>query len=251
MRAIGGLAYLFIALAAGSSAAWAGPPFRTDDPEPVEYRRWEFNGFSQSTHVRGDTSGALPGVEVNYGAVPDVQLHILAQAGFDKPSSGAWRSGFGDTEFGVKYRFVQEDPAGWRPMVAIFPAIDLPTGDADRHLGTGHTHAFLPLWVQKSFGAWTTYGGGGYWINPGEGNKNYWFAGWEVQRKLTGQLTLGGEIFHQTANVVGGRDSTGFNLGGIYDVTDNHHLLLSAGRGLQNATETNEFTYYVAYQFTF
>src|SRR5579864_1055972 len=125
MRAIRRLAYLFSALASGSSVAWAGPPFRTDDPEPVEYQRWEFNGFSQATHVRGDTSGALPGVEVNYGAVPDVQLHILAQAGFDKPSGGRWHSGFGDTEFGVKYRFVQEDPAGWRPMVGIFPAIDV------------------------------------------------------------------------------------------------------------------------------
>ena len=26
----------------GQIVAWAGPPFVTDDPEPVEYRHWEF-----------------------------------------------------------------------------------------------------------------------------------------------------------------------------------------------------------------
>ncbi len=72
-----------------------------------------------------------------------------------------------------------------------------------------------------------------------------------MQRKITEQLTLGGEVFHQTANVVGGADTTGFNLGGIYDITENHHILFSAGRGVQNAGTTNEFSFYVGYQLTF
>jgi hypothetical protein len=55
----------------------------------------------------------------------------------------------------------------------------LPTGNENRGLGAGHVRAFLPVWVQKSFGEWTTYGGGGYWINQDDnlGDKNYWFAG--------------------------------------------------------------------------
>lgn len=251
MRAIRCVPCLFLALVVGGSAAWAGPPFRTDDPEPVEYQHWEVYAFSAATHVKGDTAGILPGVEINYGAAPDLQLHVIASLAFDKPSGGGWRSGPGDTEFGVKYRFVQEDEDGWRPMIGVFPLLEAPTGDSNRGLGTGHTHAFLPVWVQKSFGDWTTYGGGGYWINPGAGNKNFWFTGWEVQRKITDQLTLGGELFHQTADIVGGKDGTGFNLGGFFDFSKNHHLLFSAGRGIQNATDTNQFSYYVAYQLTF
>jgi hypothetical protein len=46
-------------------------------------------------------------------------------------------------------------------------------------------------------------------------------------------------------------DSTGFNLGGFYDFTEHHHLLFSAGRGIQHATETNEFSWYLGYQYTF
>ncbi len=232
-------------------SAIAGPPFRTDDPEPVEYQHWEVYSFSQAVHVRGDSSGILPGVEVNYGAAPDLQLHLIAPLAFDKPSGENWKFGYGDTELGVKYRFIQEDENGWRPMVGIFPILEVPTGNAQRGLGAGHAREFLPIWVQKSFGDWSSYGGCGYWINPGAGNRNFWFSGWQVQRKITEQLTLGGEIFHQTADTVGGKDSTGFNVGGFYDFTENHHLLFSVGRGIQHATDTNQFSYYIAYQLTF
>jgi hypothetical protein len=37
---------------------------------------------------------------------------------------------------------------------------------------------------------------------------------WLLQKKVTEKLTLGGEIFHQTAATVDGVDSTGFNFGG-------------------------------------
>jgi hypothetical protein len=35
---------------------------------------------------------------------------------------------------------------------------------------------------------------------------------------------------------LGSKDTTGFNLGGTYDFDQNHHLLFSAGRALQNAS---------------
>jgi hypothetical protein len=236
---------------ASAGPAKAGPPFRTDDPEPVDYQHWEVYAFSVGTRVHGDTSGLLPGIEVNYGAAPNLQLHVAMPLAYDSPSGGGTQFGYGDTELGAKLRLVDEDENGWRPMVGIFPMLELPTGNVRRGLGAGHTREFLPVWIQKSFGDWTTYGGGGYEIKPGTGNKNFWFAGWYLQRKVTDQLSLGGEMFHQTADSVGGRDSTGFNLGGIYDVTEHHHLLFSAGRGIQNARYTNEFSYYLGYQLTF
>ena len=69
-------------------------------------------------------------------------------------------------------------------------------------MGNGKTQVFVPVWIQKEFGKWTTYGGGGYWFNPGEGNRDYWFAGWEVQRKLTEKFTAGLEIQFRTADTV-------------------------------------------------
>lgn len=46
------LGLLSVALLA--STANAGPPFRTDDPEPVDYQHWEFYSFSTGTHVSDD-----------------------------------------------------------------------------------------------------------------------------------------------------------------------------------------------------
>lgn len=58
-----------------NACAFAGPPFRTDDPEPVEYQRWEFTTFAQGTHVSGDTSGTFPGFNI------DEHNHMLFSAG--------------------------------------------------------------------------------------------------------------------------------------------------------------------------
>jgi len=234
-----------------SCPALAGPPFITDDPEPVDLGHWEVYGFSAGTHIQGDTSGTLGGVEVNYGAAPNLQLHIIVPLAFDSPNHDPMQIGIGDVELGVKYRFINAGENDWWPQVAIFPLIEVPTGDAQRGLGSGQTREFLPVWLQKDFGDWTTYGGGGLWNNPGPGNQNYWFIGWLLQRQVTKSLAIGTEIFHQTASTIGGRDTTGFNIGGIYDFNDHYHLLLSGGRGLQNAALANQFSYYLAIQSTF
>ena len=239
-----------LAALASSAPAFAGPPFITDDPEPVDLGHWEVYGFSAGRHVQGDTGGTLTGVEVNYGAAPNLQLHLIVPLAFDSPSGGPTVVGLGDIELGAKYRFI--DPSGddWWPQVGTFPLIEVSTGNAQRGLGAGHVREFFPIWIQKDFGKWTTYGGGGYWNNPGAGNRNYWFMGWLLQRQVTEHLALGGEIFHQTADAVGGDQITGFNVGGVYDIADNYHLLFSSGRGLQNSTTTNEFSYYLAIQWT-
>jgi hypothetical protein len=232
-----------------------GPPFLTDAPEPVEFGHWEINNYVSSVWAKGTSIAAAPGSDINYGILPNVQAHVnVSMAASATDGIGA---GYGpaDLELGVKYRFVDAKPEDWYPQIAIFPFLELPTGDASRGLGTGSTHVFLPIWVQKNFGKWTTYGGGGYWINPGPDNRNYWYAGWTLLRQVTDSLQLGGEIYHQTRSnlsapgspgfPMGIQDATGFNLGGTYDFDQTYHLLFSAGRGLEH-TGSNEFSGYLA-----
>jgi hypothetical protein len=234
------------------NAATAGPPFLTDDPEPVDYQHYEFYTFSQGTHVSGDTSGVGLAWEFNYGLIPNGQFHVIAPMAFDSPAGSPAQFGYGDTELGFKYRFLQEDDKGWRPMVGVFPLVEIPTGDQGSGLGAGHARLYLPVWIQKSFGDWTTYGGGGYWINHGGGtiDQDYWFFGWLLQKQVTKTLVIGGELYHETANTIGGEDTTGFNVGAVYDFDDHNHLLVSAGRALQNASETNLYSWYLGYQIT-
>jgi hypothetical protein len=242
---------LALTLSLPQDPAVAGPPFRTDDPEPVEIGHWEIFEFSTATRNTGDISGTLSGIDANFGAAPGLQLHAALPIAFDKPDDGGLVTGSGDSEVGFKYRFMTEDDAGWRPQAAIYPAIDFPTGSAARNLGTGHTHAFLPLWLQKSLGDWTSFAGAGYWINPGIGNLNYWYMGWAVQRPVAKNLSLGGELFHQTAATVGSKAQTGFDLGLTYDLSEHYHLMASAGRGILRPSATNNFSYYLSLQLTF
>ena len=254
--------FLLLSLALISGPALAGPPFVTDDPEPVDYQHFEINTAMQGTYTKDGRAGNWPNMDINYGLAPDVQFHVNLYAPFAKESGQSFHFGYGDTEVGVKYRFIEEDEEGWQPQVAIYPAIDFPTGDFHDALGAGHRRIFLPVWAQKSFGDWTTFGGGGYWINNhADTDKNYWFMGWAILRKFGEDWTLGGEIFHQTADLTGvpvdggtgtsARASTGFNLGGYYNFNDENHIIFTFGRGLQNVEETNKFSYYVGYQLGF
>ena len=226
--------------------AVAGPPFLTDDPEPVEYRHWEVYLATQYMHDRDQDSATLPHIEVNYGIMPNVQIHLIAPLIYMKPEGSGSQYGYGDTELGIKYRFIQE--TDHIPQVGIFPLVELPTGNSNEGLGNGKTQYFLPVWLQKSWGPWTTYGGGGYWINPGEGNRDWWQFGWLIQRDINKALTLGTELYYKTANSSNGNDAAGYTCGAIINLTENHHVLLSIG---QDINGPDYLWAYIGYQLTF
>jgi hypothetical protein len=119
-------------------AALAGPPFTTDDPEPVTYRHWEFYVASQNTKSADGWSGTAPHFEVNYGAISNLQLHLIAPLAYDAPAQGTRQYGYGDTEVGVKYRFIQETDVS--PQVGLFPLLEIPTGSAHRGVEGMLTH---------------------------------------------------------------------------------------------------------------
>ena len=181
------LAALFL-LVCFQKNSFAGPPFFTDDPEPVEYKHGEAYVASIFTSDKNGKFGTLPHAELNYGIWPDFQAHIITPFAFSHPNGMPTSYGYGDTELGLKYRFVQEGK--YQPQIGTFPLIELPTGDAKYGLGNGKAQVFIPLWLQKSCGPWTTYGGGGYWFNQGEGNKDWIFLGWLLQRDFSEKLTL-------------------------------------------------------------
>ena len=87
--------------------AEAGPPFVTDDPEPVKQGHWEINIATQSQWTRDEQSGFLLGADINYGQSEDVQLHMGLPWAFNR-TDGVLSGGYGDTELGVKWRPIHE-----------------------------------------------------------------------------------------------------------------------------------------------
>jgi hypothetical protein len=220
---------LVLTAALWSSSVRAGPPFLTDDPEPTDTGHWEiYAPLFEATGSGRDFEGSL-GAEINYGAVENVQVTIGLPAAYRHDAQG-WHGGAGDLEASVKYRFYHNERAGLQ--VAFFPGVTLPT--ASRGLGAGHVTALLPVWAQKDFGPWSVFGGGGYAINPGAGNRDYATAGVALTRRFGDRLLLGVEAERQGADAVGGRASTSLGIGAIYDLPGPFRLLASVGPAFED-----------------
>jgi hypothetical protein len=232
-----------------SAFAGAGPPFQTDDPEPIDFRNYEFYTFGSLDSTPTETDTAAPAVEFNWGALPNVHLHVIIPVAAIFPSNNPSAApadntprtaGLGDIETGIKYRFVQETKH--RPMIGTFVMFELPSGNADHGLGVGKVWYKLPLWIQKSFGPWTTYGGGGETVfNHVPGYRNYPFAGWLVQRDLGKQWTLGTEVFYHGPEGFAtplNAPATLLDVGGYYKFRDpGFQLLFCYGHTVVGRTE--------------
>jgi hypothetical protein len=216
--------------------AFAGPPFLTDDPEPVPFEHWEFYSFSTIDATHDNTGGVGPAFEFNMGALPDLQLHLVLPLAYASPADAPSNYGMGDWELGLKYRFMQE--TDHRPQVGIFPMLEIPAGDADRGLGNGQAWWKLPVWLQKSWGPWTTYGGGGYAVNPAPGQHNYCFGGWFLQRNFGEMLTLGGEVFAQGLSSDAAGSFAVVNAGGFFKITPNLQVLFAGGYSVAGDVHT-------------
>jgi hypothetical protein len=227
--------------------AWAGPPFITDDPEPVAYQHWEINSGISKTWRNGSSSAAIPGIDINYGASPNLQLHAQPRYSYERDDNGR-HVGLDDTEVGVKYRFFQFRRGDNEFMAGIYPMYQVATGATRLGPDRGMGQVFLPVWAQASNDRWTVYGGAGYRINPGVGNRNSVFAGTTALYRVTQSLQLGGELFHESPDAVGGSGAAGFNVGGSLNIAKGLNLLFSMGKGLTNVADTNQKSAYVALQ---
>ncbi len=241
-------ALILLMLLALAKPIFAGPPFQTDDPDPVDFRHYEFYvfGADDGTPVENDPIG--PAAEFNWGALPRLQIHVVFPLGAIMPSNnpkflpggmGAGAYGITDTEFGAKYEWFKETK--YRPMIGTFTMIEIPTGSYSKGLGVGTPWFKLPLWMQKSWGPWTTYGGGGYEIVPRTQYNNFAYEGWLVQRDLGKKWTLGAEVFHHGAEGYATpqiRATTLIDAGGYYYFRNpGFQLLFAYGHSVAGFTE--------------
>lgn len=236
-RLLGGLA-LSLALV---GPAVAGPPYVTDDPQPTDLGHWEIYTFASGVHTPGDTSGEA-GIDLNYGAAPNLQLTAVLPAGYDISDSS--HAGAGVVELAAKYKFVRQETSG--VDLAVFPRVFVPSPEA--RFGPRHVNLFLPVWAEKDFGPWSVFGGGGYTFNPGGQNRNFWTSGLAVTRAVGERLSLGGEVFHQSPDSVEARAFTGVNLGATWRLAPHWVLMAAGGPGVQNAREQGQYDFYLALQ---
>jgi len=213
-----------LALAVTASPAFAGPPYLTDDPVPTDTAHWEIYGFTAGEGHKS-TLDADVGFDFNYGPIDGVQLTATLPLSFSHTPLDGWRGGTGDVEIGVKYRFFHGEKNGL--SAAIFPRAILPTAS---HSPGEKTRFLLPLWLGKDFANGTSlFGGGGYMINPGAGNRDFWQAAVALTHDFSEKVSVGGEVALQGPDTVGGTTQTRAGVGSIVKLSDHHALLFSGG----------------------
>lgn len=239
---------LILILTASKAWAQAGPPFQTDDPTPVDLGHYEAYvfGTADGTPVEMDTIS--PGFEFNWGAIPNIQLHVIFPLGAILPSNkpiyapaGTGPSAFGaeDMELGVKYGFIKQTKH--RPQIGSFTMFEIPTGSYSKGLGVGKVWYKLPLWVEKEFGPWSLVGGLGYTVVPQSQYLNYLYGGYLVKRVVSEKLELSAEIFSHAREGLAApqtQASTLIDAGGYYHFkSPGLQLLFAYGHSVAGQTE--------------
>jgi hypothetical protein len=207
---------------------YAGPPFHTDDPEPVAFHHWEAYLFATTDRAKDGHTYQAPAWELNTGAAPNLQLHLVIPLGYFRAPGERGAYGLGDVETGIKYRFVNETSI--RPQIGIFPMLEVPSGSVSRGLGNGKAWTRLPVWIQKNIDGWTTYGGAGWIINTASGMRSHPFGGWLLQRAINKRITLGGEVYAEGTQGLNLPAFAILTLGGYYNVNEHFSILFNAGR---------------------
>jgi hypothetical protein len=244
-RAAAGAAGLLL-LAALAPAAHAGPPYVSDDPQPTDYRHFEIYAFTEGLRTEQGTSGAA-GVDFNYGAGPDLQLTAVLPRAYARPRDAPAPSGLGNIELAAKYRFAHQHDSGWD--IAFFPRLFLPS--ASNAVGARHASVLLPIWLERDWGGWSSFGGGGCALNHGGDSRNYCLASWALAYQLRPNLQVGAELVYQSADTYGMPSALGAGAGIRYDLSKTYHLLAYAGPGLRDPADTDRYSWYASILFTF
>ena len=225
--------------------ALAGPPYTTDDPEPTDTGHYEIYFFGEGASSRDGRDGSA-GIDFNYGAAENLQLTATLPIAWNAPAGGGGATGLGNVELAVKYQFLHQREAG--VDAAFFPRVFLPAGSSA--VGENHASLLLPLWLQRSSGAWTVFGGGGCEIHRGGDSRDFCMLGTALTYQVNERFQIGAEVYHQTADTRSGGAGTDFDVGATYDLDAHFHLIASAGPGLQNRDRTDRVVWYAALLWT-
>ena len=241
--AVVGIIVLLIA-----APAIAGPPLITDDPYTPADKGWEINLAVTYEQLHASRTYEVPVLDVNYGWGGNVQLNIeVPYLIVDNQGAGPI-GGIGNTAVGVKWRFIDEEKAGF--ALSTFPKIEFnsPTQSVGRGLVEPGTTVILPLQFGKTLGKFDLFADLGYqFIQYGDDDLYTGVAaGWHANDKL---LLLA--EFHVDVDGDFRRPSPIVQVGFAQTINEHLNLLFATGRSLRGGDDDPQWLAYFAFQFEY
>ncbi|HEX5705230.1 MAG TPA: hypothetical protein VFX97_18670 [Pyrinomonadaceae bacterium] len=227
--------FLLSLVLAVNSTLQAQQPFTVDDADVTEHKKFqlqishEFAILPRSAHpsLRQNTTVFV----LNYGLLPDVEIGVDYPLIVISNAAGTSRSirGFGDLNFHVKYNFLKEREGKRRPGLTVSFAMEVPTGDAPKGLGSGLLDYSVNGVLQKSLTTKTTFRANGGIVFAGNTSTGLsgirirgrvFTAGVSLVRQFTPKLNLGFELTGAASNNLNlGAGQLQTQFGGNYQLT--------------------------------
>lgn len=169
----------------------AARPLDTEDTEVLDPGTAEFE-TGLDLALQGDASAFGSRLVLSVGVLPRVEARVETTVVGLNPPGESIRGGPGDSLVGAKYRLLDEEP--YQPALLLATAVRLPTGDADRGLGTGEAAVLALLGISRTWGAFTVTANGAYeWSLAGRRDDAV-FVGISGERQIGPRWTLVGEL---------------------------------------------------------
>jgi hypothetical protein len=233
-------------LAPATALAQAGPPLVTDDPDTPGDGHWEINLAALGGRSRlGRWDVSAPDADINYGWGEHVQLKLDIPWAFAGEPGQPWRSGLGQVNAGVKWRFVDEDERGF--AMSIYPQYlsNWNSSSSNRGITPPDSTLFLPLEVAGKLGSFSVDGEVGRALVEHHGGN--WVLGGVVGHGCGEGLECQFEI-HK--NFEPGNSQTLLNLGLHWKLSESLVLLAALGREVgPRVAEQQVQSFYLGLQF--
>lgn len=226
----------------------AGPPLLTDDTGTPGSGHWEIN--VALTVERNPSKLRLEGplLDFNYGLGERIQLKFEVPWVTLKEEEEKVKGGIGNSLFGVKWRFLDQDRQGI--AMSIYPQFEFnnSSSSADRGLVDKGIKFLLPVQLEKQIGKLTVNPEVGYLFR--QKGDNQWIYALALFYDVSKKLELVGEV-HGAAKRNLAKHEGVFNLGFRLKLSERIALNASAGRSLRHATSDEPILLsYVGLQFS-
>ena len=238
-----------LALLLPSSAAWAVVPLATDDADPVEFGRLQFNSGLQFNRTASEKS-------CDYSVNP--VLGITSRSEFGVTLGYQWKNGDGNDADGISDLILETK---WRlvgtatNLFKLSARLDLKLSTASERLGlgTGRPDADFILIATRNLGnTYLDWNIGYTVVDAAHANFNddRWFLGQAVRRQLNSRWTLIADAYATfSQGSAGAPANLNFEGGVQFNLRDNFLLLALAGSAI--GRDSPDLTGYLGFSWTF
>lgn len=218
----------------------------TNNPGTPGPNKWEINlAVDFENRPDDQTLYDLPVIDLNYGVGDHIQLSLQNNPRLLKREDHGVIGGLGETQTGLKWRFLDEDKSGFD--VSMFPRVifNITQSSVRRGLADDGTRFQIPFQIAKSFGRWHFAGEFGPRASSvGRSELLYGVVGsFDVTKETMVEAELaGGSRTNFT------RDNLAVNFGIKQTLTEHCLLIVSLGHEVRTPDEHAAFIGYCGVQ---